>query len=270
MNKTTALDYCRFALTQMGCFSAEEIDACLCAHNTVQRHLHPETQYNSCQQHSFSIVGFAKFARRNVLLRILKKMLRPRLLHCANTKLGQFEGYIIVRGSPELPAALEEFAQHLKHSVVITELENTMSLQTVACLDRIANGSRHFGNWLLNRNHVLRLQYSHIKRNLLERDASQRVLENTGMTLNAENLIALHTAYNNATMQLSLLQSRHDEARKELRYTLELSRDMLEIMRQSNMLTTSERVVTLANLQSMLASLVESIQVPVQLFELNT
>lgn len=235
---------------------------------TLQNTLQASKTCTDSTQFCFSLFGFAKFARRNILLRILRKILRPRLLYCSNTKPKQFEGYMLVRGSSELPGALEEFVVHLKHNMHVIEMENAMNLQTIACLDRVSAGTKFFGNWLIQRNHVVRLQYSLIKRNLVERDERQRVLDGTGMHYSSTNMIALHTAYDNASMHIVRLQSRQSEIRKQLSYIANLSRDLqqyIDNMSGPNIniccaVTNANAGAMLRDLHTRIASLHEDLQ----------
>lgn len=255
MPSTDAREYCVRMMNRMRCFCDEEIEDCMHALTTLQKTLHMST---STTQFSFSIFGFAKFARRNMLLRVLRKILRPRLLYCSNTKPQQFEGYMLLRGCSDLPAALEQFVVHLKHNMLIMEMENTMNLQTIACLDRVSAGTRVFGNWYISRNHVVRLQYSLLKRNIAERDETQRVLESTGMHYSSTNMIALHTAYDSASTHLARLQSTKIETQRQLAYVAALSKDLLHYIDNMPHINVC-CAVTSANAESMLRDLGERI-----------
>lgn len=166
-----------------------------------------------------SVFGFAPQVLRNLFLRSLRVSLAPRILHASyidkNDILSQrFEAVLVVSIPPGVYDELEVFVQQWRLSAGVIDLDTNMSRPMVTAIQRISNGRSVYGNWNTNRSQGARTLWFHNMRLVLDNEAREHVLAETGRVFSTGNMLAMHY-----DLQNSELMRRQALATLEVLYT---------------------------------------------------
>jgi hypothetical protein len=148
--------------------------------------------------------GFATDFERSVFLRVLKFATKPRVLNSTFQQNGAFEGFAVLHPTTRAAdvAMLESLFELFKMSAGVTDLGLYMSAPMVACIERVENGVRPYGNFRSLRAGNVRTAYVHAK---MKRDSQvqlERVRAETGLSLSASNMLSIHYQLTNTQIEL--------------------------------------------------------------------
>jgi len=148
--------------------------------------------------------GFATDFERSVFLRVLKFATKPRVLHSTFQQSGSFEGFAILHPTTRAAdvAMVESLFEPFKMSAGITDLGLYMSAPMVACIERVDNGVRPYGNFRSLRAGSVRAAYVHAK---MQRDTAvqlERVRTETGLPFSTANTLSIHYQLINTQIEL--------------------------------------------------------------------
>ena len=144
-----------------------------------------------------SIFGFAPQVMRNLLLRSLRVVVAPRILHASyidksDKESQRFEAVLTVNLPPDGFEKLEKYIELWRVSGGLIDLDTNMSRPMVTAINRICNGRGHYGNWNSMRAQGARTLWYHNFRMIAENEARQRVQEETGRAFTTGNMLSLH------------------------------------------------------------------------------
>jgi len=204
--ETVCLRYILGRVRAMGRHSPEEIDAIAQSLYEVRLRFHL-SKHDWLQHVTPIFIGFHGFAtdfERSVFLRVLKHATKPRVLHSAFMPGGVFEGFAILHpttASAEV-SQIELLVEKFKMSAGVTDLGQYMSAPMVACIERVENGVRPYGNFRSLRAGNVRTAYTHA---VHRRDAAvqlDRVRTETGLSFTTGNMLSVHYQLNNTQIEL--------------------------------------------------------------------
>ena len=187
--------FARKRLERLQKYSKEEID------NIVKQGQHLQSQDSKqdgiLTESYVSIFGFAPQVLRNLLLRSLRVVVAPRILHAAyidKSDVGsqRFEAVLTVNLPPNGFEMLERYIELWRISGGLIDLDTNMSRPMVTAINRICNGRGHYGNWNSMRAQGARTLWYHNFRMIAENEARQRVQEETGRAFTTGNMLSLH------------------------------------------------------------------------------
>jgi len=148
--------------------------------------------------------GFATDFERSVFLRVLKHATKPRVLHSTFQQNSAFEGFAILHPTTRAAdvAMVESLFELFKMSAGVTDLGLYMSAPMVACIERVEDGERPYGNFRSLRAGNVRTAYVHAK---MRRDTAvklERVRTETCLTVSASNMLSIHYQLVNTQIEL--------------------------------------------------------------------
>lgn len=173
----------------------------------------------------FSFYGFASARKRNLFLRLMRYMLKPRMLVASQVSDDRFEGLCFINpishaeSETHTMADVERVVELFKMSIGVCELDSYMGNEMISCFERIQKGNLWYGNITNVRNgNILRT----LRRRLQERQQAEieaRVRAETNLPFTPQNMLSLHRELQNLTIDTATA-----------RHRIEASRNVVEMM----------------------------------------
>ena len=115
-----------------------------------------------CKSWMFSFYGFASARKRNLFLRLMRYMLKPRMFVASQVSDDRFEGLCFINpishaeSETHTMADVERALELFKMSIGVCELDSYMGNEMISCFERIQKGNLWYGNITNVRNNILR------------------------------------------------------------------------------------------------------------------
>lgn len=146
-------------------------------------------------QYQIGMVGFGSKVLRDSVLSILRYFLRPKLIHASTLTHNRWEGILITKLPSTSTAVenLEGISYNFGSGISLIPLDGlTLGSPMLACLDRIAEGSDRWGNFLTKSNANFRSTLALIRQRQAHERSRETVHHITGLDFTPQNMIHVY------------------------------------------------------------------------------
>lgn len=164
-----------------------------------------QSSKRSHTQHSLALWGFGTVDRRDLVMRVLRYVLKPRLIMVSHVSDSRFEGLLVTKCAYD-EEIMSEWLHECNMGMGMHTMDTWMDESMVSCITRIEQGTNLSGNWMSVGMRHTRLMYQRLKHEAAERKRQQQVQQQTGMAFTTGNMLMLYHDRNNANINLSTLQ----------------------------------------------------------------
>lgn len=162
----------------------------------------------------FSFYGFGSPQKRNLFLRALRYVTKARVIQCSYVSLSgsRFEGICYVnpftkQNQEHKLEDLEDLMSLFSMSIGLFEFDRYMGPEMLSCFERIENGHLPYGNLKCQRNQKIYSCFLSMTRHRRMQESQMRVLNETGLEFNPQNMLRVYYDSRNAIIDNEVLQN---------------------------------------------------------------